>query len=42
MNLVEQVRSGNVRAIARLMSLFEDGSGHMGFGMLSLPAVAVR
>lgn len=26
MNLVEQVRSGNVRAIARLMSLIEDGS----------------
>ncbi|MBI3002942.1 MAG: methylmalonyl Co-A mutase-associated GTPase MeaB, partial [candidate division NC10 bacterium] len=27
MNLVEQVRSGNVRAIARLMSLIEDGAG---------------
>lgn len=27
MDLVEQVRSGNVRAIARLMSLIEDGSG---------------
>lgn len=26
MNLVEQVRSGNVRGIARLMSLIEDGS----------------